>query len=343
MMFRMNRILIATVSTAVTILCRYSTPVRSFTTVRYNNGLLGNDVGKLFSTKEPKHDIGAGSMMELTPEEQQKMEAFGLHQQNAPKLGFPTDVRTLIQYNHGYAVISTFSKADPTYPGGSVVGFTVDDDGRPIFIFSGMSGHTQDLLANPFCSLTIAAKEFKGAADGRVNIAGQCELIRDPKEKEIARDLYLKKHPTAFWVDFGDFNWFRMSVDKVRFVGGFARAGSITAEEYKIAKPDPVSQFGTAIAGHMNDDHMAATIGMVQNLIPGLEYDENNVITEALITSVDSLGMNVKVTRTKAVPYLPQQFKVRLPFSRPVLDRKDVKVMIMELTNQAAAASKTAA
>lgn len=291
----------------------------------------------LFNDKAPRHDVGSSAQMELTEEEKRQMEAYGLHQQTAPKLGFATDVRTLIQYNHGFAVMSTFSKAEPEYPGGSVVGFAVDEDGRPIFIFSGMSSHTQDLLANPHCSVTIAAKDFKGAADGRVNLMGQCELIRDAAEKEAAKQFYMKKHPGAFWVDFGDFNWFRMSVDKVRFVGGFARAGSVTAEEYLAAKPDVISEFGPNIASHMNEDHMTATIAMVQGNVPGMEPDPENPITEAIITSVDSLGMYVKVTREKPVKYLPKQFKLRLPFSRQVTDRKDVKVMIMELTNAAAA------
>eukprot|EP00985_Skeletonema_marinoi_P023637 scaffold15842_cov73-Skeletonema_marinoi.AAC.1 len=72
-----------------------------------------------------------------------------------------------------------------------------------------MSSHTQDLLADPKCSLTIASKEFKGAADGRVNLMGEVTLLKQD-EKEAVKAAYLAKHPGAFWVDFGDFNWFRM-------------------------------------------------------------------------------------------------------------------------------------
>eukprot|EP00977_Amphora_coffeiformis_P006500 scaffold1395_cov152-Amphora_coffeaeformis.AAC.17 len=235
--------------------------------------------------------------------------------------------------------MSTNSKSNPGYPGGSVVGFAVDDDGRPLFIFSGMSTHTQDLLADPRCSVTIASKDFKGAADGRVNLMGTCQLIKDAEEKEKAKEFYMRKHPGAFWVDFGDFNWFRMEVENIRFVGGFARAGSVTPAEYKAAKPDPISEFGGAIAGHMNEDHQAATIAMVQANIPGMK-DETNPIEEALITSVDSLGMYVKVTRKEPMVFLPKSFKIRLPFPSPVADRKDVKVAIMEMTNAAAEAQE---
>merc|ERR1712127_236495 len=111
------------------------------------------------------------------------------------------DVRTLVKYNHGFAVMSTNSKANPGFPGGSVVGFAPDERGRPLFAFSGMSSHTQDILKDPKCSLTIASKQFKGAADGRVNLMGQVKLV--PKEdRDALKPLYLKNHPDAFWVDF---------------------------------------------------------------------------------------------------------------------------------------------
>jgi hypothetical protein len=133
-----------------------------------------------------------------------------------------------------------------------------------------------------------------------------------------------------------------MTVDKVRFVGGFARAGSVTAAEYSAAAPDPVSEFGPQIAKHMNDDHMSSSIAIVQATVPGMKpNDDTPEITEALITSVDSLGMYVKVTRPTAVGFLPQQFKLRVPFPRPASDRKDVRQLIVELT-QAATATEPA-
>lgn len=272
--------------------------------------------------------------MEMDPEEMKVQKAFAEHQQNAPKLGWAVDIRTLVEYNHGFAVMSTNSKSNPGYPGGSVVGFAPDSLGRPIFIFSGMSTHTQDLLTDPRCSVTIAAKEFKGAADGRVNLLGNVTLLSSAEDKAAARETYLKKHPGAFWVDFGDFNWFRMDeIVDIRFVGGFARAGSVTPEEYGAASPDEIASFGMMVAKHMNEDHSAATKAMIAGQIEGMEVEE------AQIVSLDSLGMYVKVTRVPRASDQPQQFKLRLPFPRQAKDRKDVKVMIMEMTNAAAEAA----
>jgi putative heme iron utilization protein len=206
-----------------------------------------------------------------------------------------------------------------------------------------MSSHTQDLLADPKCSLTVASKEFKGAADGRVNLMGTCKRLKDVEEIAKAKEIYLAKHPGAFWVDFGDFFWYRQEVEQVRFVGGFARAGSVTAEEYREASPDPIMAFGGHIAAHMNDDHMSATIAMVKHYIPGLAGAENYV-QAAEITSVDSLGMYVKITRDPEnddqLPGQPKQFKLRLPFPRPVTERKDVKSVIVEMTQASAGAAQ---
>jgi len=278
------------------------------------------------------HDVrSSGAQKEIDPAELKIQTALVEHQQNAPKLGFDVDVRSLVQYNHGFAVMCTNSKANPGFPGGSVVGFAPDKEGRPVFIFSGMSTHTQDLLKDPRCSVTIASKDFKGAADGRVNLMGNVKVLRG-EEREAMKEVYLAKHPGAFWVNFGDFNWFRMDeIVDIRFVGGFARAGNITPEDYKNAKPDPISGVGTMVASHMNDDHMEATIAMVAHAIPGL------VVSEAVITSLDSLGMYVKCTRTPKASDQPQQFKIRLPFPRKVEERKEVKDVIVEMTRAAQA------
>jgi len=143
------------------------------------------------------------------------------HQASAAKsrLPFGDAVRTLVQFNHGYAVIGTNSQSMPGYPGTSVVGFAPDELGRPIMLFSTMSGHTRDLIEDPRCSLTVADIDFKGAADGRVSLMGQCKQISGEDEIAAAKKVYSAKHPNAFWMSFGDFTLYRMEVENVRFVG----------------------------------------------------------------------------------------------------------------------------
>lgn len=285
------------------------------------------------STSDTKVDIDESQGHDVPNEdidsEDLKIQAaLAEHQKNAAKLDFATEVRSLVEYNHGYAVISTNSARNPGYPGGSVIGFAPDESGRPLFAFSGMSSHTVDIVNDPRCSITIASKEFKGAADGRVNLIGEVHPVPE-SEVNAVRDLYLKKHPNAFWVNFGDFNFYRMdTIVDVRFVGGFARAGSITPSQYLNGKPDLIAAFGKHVADHMNDDHMDATIAMITDQIPGL------LVEEARITSMDSLGMYVQVKRTPVSSEESQSFKLRLPFPRQATNRGDVKKLIVEMTDR---------
>lgn len=41
----------------------------------------------------------------------------------------------------------------------------------------------------------------------------------------------------------------------VSFVGGFARAGGVTVEEYAAAEADPLAAFAAPVMKHMNADH----------------------------------------------------------------------------------------
>jgi hypothetical protein len=66
---------------------------------------------QLFHAPAPKHDVGDNPMADLSPEQIARAQAYMEHQQNVPKPGFPIDVRSLVQYNHGFAVMSTNSKS----------------------------------------------------------------------------------------------------------------------------------------------------------------------------------------------------------------------------------------
>jgi hypothetical protein len=194
-----------------------------------------------------------------------------------------------------------------------------------------MSSHTGDLAANGNCSLTVTAPGFTGAGDGRVTLTGTVTKLKDTDEQKNAREEYLKKHPDAFWVDFGDFSWHRMdAVVGARLVGGFARAGAVGGEEYFKGEVDPVAAFAVPIATHMNADHADTIVAMTKNVC-GL------TVQGAEICGLDQLGMNIKVTRNG------EQFKIRVPFEKPAPDRKAVKEVMVAMTKAAVKAAAAAA
>jgi len=289
--------------------------------------------GRLFSTTsndEKKVDSGHQSTMsapQLSAEDEKMLSAFREHQSKAARISMAEEVRTLIDRSLCYGVLSTNSDQYPGYPTGSVVGFELDEAGLPFFVFSSMSAHTKDVLKDGKVSLTVLASDFKGAAEGRVVLIGNVKKVFDKEKIVSLREKYLSRHKDAYWIDFGDFTYFAMDkLETVRFVGGFAMAGSVTAQEYSSSKPDPIAAFSTPVMKHMNDDHADSTVLMVKHYT-GL------VCSGAEIVSMDRLGMTVKAKLEVAGGGYT---KVRLPYPRPVTERKAIKEVLVEMTKASA-------
>ncbi|MBP0657348.1 DUF2470 domain-containing protein, partial [Mycobacterium tuberculosis] len=57
-----------------------------------------------------------------------------------------------------------------------------------------------------------------------------------------------------------------MRVHRVRWVGGYGRMDSATAEAYSQATPDPVSPTSAYAIEHLNADHSASLTAMAREL-----------------------------------------------------------------------------
>ncbi|CAA6659093.1 unnamed protein product [Spirodela intermedia] len=254
-------------------------------------------------------------------------EVIRAHQGAAARLSPVEEIRTFLNRSSRGA-LSTFSKDNAGYPSGSMVDFAWNHDGSPLLSVSGLAVHAKNLQANPKCSLLVA-KDPEDRTDLVVTLYGDAIYVSE-NEQEAARASYLKKHPGAFWVDFGDFRFVCIEPKSVRFVSGVATAllgsGEFTAEEYRAAKVDPISEFSSPIISHMNKDHAEETKAIVR-------HSTSVQVDFAYMLDVDSLGFNVKAG------YQGDTLKLRIPFPRQAVDRKDVKNLIVEML-QAARASE---
>eukprot|EP00245_Coleochaete_scutata_P003530 TRINITY_DN15180_c0_g4_i1.p1 TRINITY_DN15180_c0_g4~~TRINITY_DN15180_c0_g4_i1.p1 ORF type:complete len:352 (-),score=61.42 TRINITY_DN15180_c0_g4_i1:284-1339(-) len=246
------------------------------------------------------------------------------HQKAAPQLSPAEDARTLLQRSKR-AVLSTFSTKYAGFPFGSPVSFAVDDEGRPILSISNLSPHTKDLDNNPSCSLLVC-KDLADMTETVVTIVGKATQV-PAEEDAAARTAFLKKHPDAFWVDFGDFKFVRIEPTTVRHVenvatGIGAAASELTGETYKAAQPDFIAPFAAPIAKHMNMDHADATLAMAEHAI-GAKFDS------AKIVGLDRLGMQVEVHLGGS------RIRLRIPFPKPAEKREDVKSLLVDMTKAA--------
>jgi len=116
----------------------------------------------------------------------------------------------------------------------SKVGVALDADGAPLFLFSTLAAHTQDLLADPRASLLLEAptRALNPLEGARCTLVGQMERV-PMDEVSAARAQYLARHPgAARYIDFGDFAMWRLRVEKVHYVGGFGQAKWAKGKEY---------------------------------------------------------------------------------------------------------------
>ena len=185
-----------------------------------------------------------------------------------PQLPEPTRaerVRTLLSLVP-VATLSTLSRKHPGFPFGSLMPFALDSAGRPIFLISNMAMHTQNLKADPRCSLfvkqTAADGDPLGAA--RATLVGNAEPVPEDDLASV-REKYLARHENSrYWVDFADFSFFRLEPIDLYYVGGFGVMGWVEVRDYEQAAPDPLAGSAPGILAHMNADHVDAMIRLAR-------------------------------------------------------------------------------
>ncbi len=153
--------------------------------------------------------------------------------------------------------LCTLAAEPEGYPYGSfvTVGF---DAGNPVFLVSTMAEHTQNLQRDPRGSLLVAEREADDPlANGRVTLLGPCTRVEG--DGGSARAAFLGTHPNAaYYVDFGDFAFWRLRVESVRFIGGYGRMSWVEASDWHAAEADPLAASAAGVVAHMNDDHADA-------------------------------------------------------------------------------------
>jgi len=228
------------------------------------------------------------------------------------------------------ATLCTVARDPAGYPYGSLVTVAIDDVGRPLFLLSTLAEHTGNLLARPDASALLT--EPLGTHDqplalGRVTILGPCTAVPE-SEKAIVREAFLAQQPSAaYYVDFSDFAFYRLEPTALRYVGGFGRMSWVTADEYRVAEPDPLMAASTGILTHMNDDHADAVLAYARALAGIADA------SAATMTAVDRYGFELAAT----TPSGPRS--ARLAFDEPVSTSDEVRRAMVALVKRARAST----
>ncbi len=221
------------------------------------------------------------------------------------------------------ATLSSVSRKCPGYPFGSLMPYAIDRAGRPIFLISNMAMHTQNLQADPRASLFIGQPgDGDPLGTARATLVGDVLPI-SVEEVGEARECYLSRHENSrSWVDYTDFDFYRLQPLDIYFVGGFGVMGWVTAEDYRTAAVDPLAESASGILGHMNADHVPAMITLAK-VHSGFDA------TEATMTAVDRLGFHLRLKTAEGMK------GTRINFLREVQSVNDARTVLVEMVRHA--------
>jgi heme oxygenase (biliverdin-IX-beta and delta-forming) len=225
--------------------------------------------------------------------------------------------RTLVS-NQKTGSLATLASEPAGYPYASFVTFALMD-GEPLFLISRLAEHTRNLVGDARASLL--AHETGSAdplANGRVTLVGRANKL--PRGDTLARDTYLAVHPTAsYYVDFEDFDFFRLSLESVRYIGGYGRMSWVTAEDFRRATPDPIADAAPRILEHMNQDHAEALRLYARAFTRAVDAEQ------AVMTAIDRHGFEMTIT----TPGGPGP--ARIAFDQPLVDANDARLKLIAL------------
>lgn len=240
----------------------------------------------------------------------------------APRLTHAESARTLLA-GASRGVLSTLESAEG-YPYGSLVEYVAGDDGDAIFLLSDLAEHTANFKADGRASLFVSPAMAAGRplAHERVTLLGAIEPVDAP---EAVESDYLDAHPHASgYVGFSDFSFWRLHVQRARYIGGFGRMSWVDDAAYHDAAPDPLVDVAASAIAHMNVDHRRALVDYAR------AFGDFEHVEEARMIALDRLGFDLQVT-----PKEGRQQLLRVGFDEPLERPEDVRPAMVAMVDRA--------
>lgn len=202
-------------------------------------------------------------------------------------------------------------------PYASLVSVATDAAGAPILLISDLADHTKNLKQDARVSLLVAGNLDREDPLSGERLSLQGTLARD--DDPHLRKRYLARHPgAAMYADFGDFGFYRMTVERGHLVAGFGRIHWIEGEALTIPPADALIEDEAGIVEHMNEDHADA-----------LELYATRLLSEIngswRMTGVDCEGIDLRLDARVA----------RLAFGCRIENGTDVRKELIRLVNKA--------
>jgi putative heme iron utilization protein len=229
------------------------------------------------------------------------------------------EARELLR-NHSHGVLSTISLSLEGSPFGSVATYCVDRAGEPLALFSTIAEHSKNLLADAKCSLTVLQGEGGNVqAKSRITVSGEMQKLES--EDSIVERYYRYFPEAREYRKFHDFDFYGMSVSKVRYIGGFGKIHWIEPEQFKIEGPFSEAE-ETMILAHMNDQHRDSLVAYFA-LLKGMKLSGDEQLE---MCGIDTDGFDIRMNGNH----------YRFKTEEQMLDTDIARKVLTDLARQAA-------
>lgn len=227
----------------------------------------------------------------------------------------PAARHLLASQRHG--VLSTHSVDLPGYPFGSLTPYVPSHAGEPLILISTLAQHTRNILEDARISLMVYDGQNPDVqAAARLTWVG--EAIKVDADDTGARERYMRYFPDAAgYFEAHDFDLYRLSLKRARFIGGFGRIYWV--EPGEMVHANPFAGTEVSIVTHMNEDH-------AHNLLAYCRAFQGVGAERAVMLGIDAEGFDV----------LADERVLRFTFEAPIATPEEARAALVKMARRAA-------
>jgi putative heme iron utilization protein len=231
------------------------------------------------------------------------------------------DVRDLIRRCDRAALATSLPAEGGAWPYASLVLVAVDHDLSPLLLMSDLAEHSKAIATDSRVALLFdgTAGLAQPLTGPRLTLMGRAAKTDDERLKR----RFLRHHPdAALYAGFGDFHFYRVSLERTHLVGGFGRIRWIAPGELLAVPPvQDLAEGEEGIVAHMNGDHADAVQLYAEKLLnlPGTGWT---------MTGIDAEGIDLRREGTVA----------RLSFETPMTAAAQARPLLVSLVGKARSA-----
>ncbi|WP_322043761.1 HugZ family protein [Paraburkholderia sp. J67] len=134
--------------------------------------------------------------------------------------------------------LATHAREPHGFPYPTLLPFATDAQHRPVILVSRLAEHTRNLQGDPRAGLLVAQTSGEDVLSApRMTLLGLFEPLDADADSPLAR-RYLRYHPDAArYLALGDFTFWAMHVERLRYIGGFGAMGWLDGAELDTLDP----------------------------------------------------------------------------------------------------------